>query len=663
MHSISLFALEPSLLSNILHVGSDPTADTPNGAPTAKGAPTNEALDQRALAAKGCAACGHLTFATTDDQRSHFRSDWHRYNIKRQVKGGLPVTEAAFEELNEISSIEASDSEEDEEARSEKGGGVDGRDVDVDDGDGRGWGVSNRTPFLHLYVTPGYQLPLPRGALKGIGVEEVAGRGRKALQIYKRVLFPKQEEPSSDVELIVKEMERLKNKQPDGKPATWTLLMLGAGHFAGAVFECTPSPAGEDPKPIAHKTFHRYTTRRKQGGAQSSNDSGKGKANSAGAMLRRYNEQALQQEVQDLLTEWKKYLSSSSIVFVHVPSQSRRIIFFDDSVLSYKDPRIRSFPLITRRPTLGELTRCFVELSSVRLKEIVDTSKNNASPAPQRKATAKGSPKPQPATPTKPALDDRMAKLVDLAKKGKVDVLQAYLASHKGVAEMVPTRIPDALGTSLLHVAASAGQGEMVADLLSLGADPTLREEKGKTRSPYEVSEAKDVRDAFRRAYAADADGRWDWAGAGVPSPLTAEMEERQREREREKRRKQKEKQKKDPAVVAAQLAAELAVTEAEEAAKKAEEERKAEKAKKASVFNRIAKFERESIGMTPEQRARLDREKRALAAEARIRGQQSKCSFCSSPIVTGKTFDKFQFRYCSMECLHSQEILHPTTK
>ncbi len=67
----------------------------------------------------------------------------------------------------------------------------------------------------------------------------------------------------------------------------WAVLMCSGGHFAGAVFD------GE--QAVVSKTFHRYTTRRKQGGAQSANDQAKGKARSGGAMIRRYNERALQQ--------------------------------------------------------------------------------------------------------------------------------------------------------------------------------------------------------------------------------------------------------------------------------------------------------------------------------------------------------------------------------
>lgn len=46
---------------------------------------------------------------------------------------------------------------------------------------------------------------------------------------------------------------------------------------------------------IKHKTFHSYTVRAKQGGSQSSKDNSGRHAKSAGASLRRYNEQSLTQ--------------------------------------------------------------------------------------------------------------------------------------------------------------------------------------------------------------------------------------------------------------------------------------------------------------------------------------------------------------------------------
>ena len=43
---------------------------------------------------------------------------------------------------------------------------------------------------------------------------------------------------------------------------------------------------------VLHKTFHSYTVRSKQGGGQSSKDGKGSHSKSAGASLRRYNEQS-----------------------------------------------------------------------------------------------------------------------------------------------------------------------------------------------------------------------------------------------------------------------------------------------------------------------------------------------------------------------------------
>ena len=55
------------------------------------------------------------------------------------------------------------------------------------------------------------------------------------------------------------------------------------------------------------------------------------------------------------------------------------------------------------------------------------------------------------------------------------------------------------------------------------------------------------------------------------------------------------------------------------------------------------------------------DREKRALAAEQRIQrasGTLKKCDMCSTSI-TGIPFERYDFKYCSIECLleHKKKI------
>lgn len=44
-----------------------------------------------------CISC-RVAFESADEQRSHFSSDWHRYNMKRRVANLPPVAASAFNE-------------------------------------------------------------------------------------------------------------------------------------------------------------------------------------------------------------------------------------------------------------------------------------------------------------------------------------------------------------------------------------------------------------------------------------------------------------------------------------------------------------------------------------------------------------------------------------
>ncbi|KAJ3107563.1 hypothetical protein HDU97_003868 [Phlyctochytrium planicorne] len=603
-----------------------------------------------------CITC-NSTFTTIDEQRLHFRSDWHRYNLGR-VSGGKPtVTEVEFDALEELSSIEGSEDEDEEDDKEE---------VEEEE-----FGGAHGTPFLffRLDEDEGKKENVdPDASATGAMVDSVvsiahrpAPRTSRALRVYRHILpanLVKSQERAGLLDILekmqrkrapTKKKEAVKEGAPIVKPdvPVWTMIMLGSGHFAAVVFEAAELGSGGEGV-IAHKTFHRYTTRKKQGGAQSSNDSGKGKANSAGAMIRRYNEQMLQEEVKDLLTSWKPYLDASTHIFIRVPARSRRTVFFDDSLLNFKDERVKSIPFTTRRPTLLELKRCFKELTTAKIVEVdivepKEKEEKEKSSTPQRKKVEEVKKEEVP------VLDKTVQKLVDLTKKGKTEILSTMFTTEGFDISLISSVLPDPHGTSLLHIASSNSHASTVALLLANGADPTLAEASGKKRVPYEVATERDARDAFRRAFAEDPE-RWDWAKAMVPSPLTKEMEERQKEKEREKRRKQKEKQKAQKE--SAEAIEKATAKEEEERRKKEEELEKLQKAQKVGVIGKLGKREKEGLGVTPEMRARLDREKRALAAEARIRAQQKKCSTCNKSLEEQSTFEKFQFRYCSMECL-----------
>lgn len=42
-----------------------------------------------------CIACG-VGFGTGEDQRGHYKTDWHRYNLRRKVAGLPPITADTF---------------------------------------------------------------------------------------------------------------------------------------------------------------------------------------------------------------------------------------------------------------------------------------------------------------------------------------------------------------------------------------------------------------------------------------------------------------------------------------------------------------------------------------------------------------------------------------
>lgn len=63
--------------------------------------PQDAAGAQEALGSRACNVCLGASFADVDAQRSHFRSDWHRYNVKLRLSGGQPVGVARFGQLVE----------------------------------------------------------------------------------------------------------------------------------------------------------------------------------------------------------------------------------------------------------------------------------------------------------------------------------------------------------------------------------------------------------------------------------------------------------------------------------------------------------------------------------------------------------------------------------
>ena len=79
---------------------------------------------------------------------------------------------------------------------------------------------------------------------------------------------------------------------------------------------------------------------------------------SAGASLRRYNEAALEQDIQELLRSWSELLAMCSVVLLRSSKYNRRIFVGGKGAMFEKgDARLRTIPFATRRPTFSEVQR------------------------------------------------------------------------------------------------------------------------------------------------------------------------------------------------------------------------------------------------------------------------------------------------------------------
>lgn len=137
-------------------------------------------------------------------------------------------------------------------------------------------------------------------------------------------------------------------------------------------------------------------------------------------------------------------------------------------------------------------------------------------------------------------------------------------------------------------------------------------------RTAYDLAKTKVIRDIFRRCAATYPD-KWDWLGAArVPSELSKEMEQEREEKKKIRRKGLKDKVKEREREVATKKAATAVIEPEPEPEPKAATGRENPTGPRklggsAGAVEGIA-------GLSPEMRARVERERRARAAEARFK-------------------------------------------
>lgn len=371
--------------------------------------------------------------------------------------------------------------------------------------------------------------------------------------------------------------------------------------------------------------------------------------------------------MRSLLDSWRDEIGSSELVFLRCSKNNYRTFFgySDDAPLQKGDPRVRGYGLPTKRPTVNELVRAFIELTRFKTSHLsaealaqldADYLASVAPPpAKQPSASTSAPPKPKPEAPPKLSQEeelerDRWSRLVEMVRKGRVEALATFLekygpeleSGHEGEEVpppwgTLPAFLPEAKATpTLLHLAAASGQPRVVRYFLSppYALAPTLHESHVPPHTsrplptPYEVASDRATRNEFRFAAFRDPD-RCDWTGscvggARVPGPLDEEKERERERKEEEKRAKLRERQRERDEAEEKQRAVE---EEAARQAREAEEHRRRMLVPAhASGPQRLGGGppkpiqDRDRAGLSEEQKMRIQREERARAAEARLK-------------------------------------------
>ncbi|KAF3175663.1 hypothetical protein TWF788_008378 [Orbilia oligospora] len=555
-----------------------------------------------------CTLCG-VKSKTVQEQRSHARSDVHRFNMKRKIRKEPPVSEIEFEKMIEaldesISGSESSSTE--DEQSSDPLATLLRKKATIKAAEELGEDSPRkpRTPIIWMSSPM-----LPESTYVGV---------------Y-RAILPDSTEESEVTQILPTLQTQTTTALPTASDPHIFLCMIGGGHFAAMIVSLIPKlvkrsgVVEREAVVLAHKTFHRYTTRRKQGGSQSANDNSKGTAHSAGSSLRRYNEAALTADIRELLGNWKEMLDSSSLLFIRATGTSNRKTLFggDNPVIRSTDKRIRGFPFTTRRATQSELMRCFVEVTRLKVSKIDETAT-----APPAAATSSAPTPKAPVPKPKPSKEEALklqhtTTLTTLLRRSKAPAITTYLNSNKlpFTYYFTPTNHHT---PTLLHLAASQSHPTIVLALLTKApngnkepADPTVKNSAGKT--PYDLAGDKATREVFRVARQELGDDRFDWESLGVGSSISRKEYDEATEREKTaKDAEEKERRDKETARLRNMPDTGSSSSAASKAGKSLAEVLGTNAAKNAR--------EEETKGLSEEAKRRLERERRARAAEERMK-------------------------------------------
>jgi len=612
-----------------------------------------------------CRTCGCAQFASPAAHRLHCASDWHRLNLKLRLAGVGALSEADFKRLQQSSKLDDDDDDDD----SDDADGAGGDSSSGSDGDATDDLVADLTAAATLDELQDDAAAGP-AKTRTTSVAFVTADGKR-IDVSKSLL---RFAAADALEVSVARFRSLR-----AEPLRVAVLLMSGGRFAGGLFvdqQCTH-----------HKAVSRYVVRAKQGGSQAFHDSKGRAAKSVGASLRRQNFVRLQEDIAETLRDWRGELKRCQLILLSAPGDNRRLFVKsanapknDDSVLfARNDARIRTIaPLVVQRPTFSEVQRVHFNICSLEIDDMSAAPASAESPAPAlaSRAAAVAAAAKASAPRSHPLLAAVRAASVEQIRAlfaGEAATVEPYLMSataaervrwEREALETPPLyvaqlqlrkdaasagvfnelvalcqlgRIPiDApIGASRfrtpLHVAMQSGDLGQTLALLNAGADPSRRDSR--RQLPIDLA-ARAIVEPLRR-FAFEHPDLCVWADAGIV-PLTPELERAEAAQRGE--------------------AAEARAKAAAEAALKAEAlavQQEAEAAAQAVALETRDRALKERRAIVKRVRAHMsaisDREKRALAAERRIKGTPN-CTRCSTPLPV-VSFDWEGMQFCTERC------------
>jgi hypothetical protein len=267
-----------------------------------------------------CKFCPDAGFHEAEEFREHHRSDWHNHNLSANLKKKPLLTEGDYAEFQKALAACQSDSDEYEESGGES--------VDADAEDTEEVKIDSKIKFQ----------------LK-----------EQVYSLHRTLLFDsKQDYKSGTVTL-----QLVKDFISRTSTSKWAFFLIRSGRVYAAIFDLS-LPCAEL---ILHKSFKRYTERRKQGGSQMLRDKSGKVAKSAGSQLRRANEVELLKDVERLMESWRKELEECQLIFWNRNFFSQIAMFQAEKIIAKSDLRLRTLPFSISKPCIEEAIRSFKFLS------------------------------------------------------------------------------------------------------------------------------------------------------------------------------------------------------------------------------------------------------------------------------------------------------------